>query len=65
MPSRTLILASVLLFVNGCDYSQKKPETAFGGVDPSAGGAVAFGGLVSTHPPVIGRSSRTLHAGGR
>ena len=28
MPSRVLILAAVLLFVNGCDYSQKKPETA-------------------------------------
>jgi hypothetical protein len=28
MSSRVLILASVLLFVNGCDYSQKQPETA-------------------------------------
>jgi hypothetical protein len=28
MPSRVPILAAVLLFVNGCDYSQKKPETA-------------------------------------
>jgi hypothetical protein len=31
MTSRALILASVLLFVNGCDYSQKKPQ-----VDPGA-----------------------------
>jgi hypothetical protein len=34
MTSRALILATVLLFVNGCDYSQKKPET---GAAPSAG----------------------------
>jgi hypothetical protein len=27
-----LIVASVLLFVNGCDFSQKKPETALDAV---------------------------------
>ncbi len=34
MTSRALMLASVLLFVNGCDYSQKKPQTRFGSNDP-------------------------------
>jgi hypothetical protein len=34
MTSRALMLASVLLFVNGCDYSQKKPQTRFGSHDP-------------------------------
>jgi hypothetical protein len=28
MTSRPLILATVLVFVNGCDYSQKTPQTA-------------------------------------
>ena len=32
MTSRLLMLATVLLFVNGCDYSQKKPRTAPGAV---------------------------------
>lgn len=32
MISRALIVASVLLFVNGCDFSQKKPETALDAV---------------------------------
>lgn len=30
MSSRVLMLASVLLFFNGCDYSQKKPQTRSG-----------------------------------
>jgi hypothetical protein len=28
MSSRALMLATLILFVNGCDYAQKKPETA-------------------------------------
>jgi hypothetical protein len=36
MSSRALILASLLLFVNGCDYSQKKPQVVPGAVDLAA-----------------------------
>ena len=36
MSSRALILASVLLFVNGCDYSQKKPQVSLEPVGTAA-----------------------------
>jgi hypothetical protein len=42
MTSRALILASVLLFVNGCDYSQKKPQVELGAIGTAA--EVAVGG---------------------
>jgi hypothetical protein len=47
MSSRPLILASVLLFVNGCDYSQKKPQVVFGAL-----GAATERVVCSLRPPV-------------
>ena len=46
MSSRALILASVLLFVNGCDYSQKKPQVS---LEP-LGTAVERGDVLAAAP---------------
>ena len=58
MSSRALILASVLLFVNGCDYSQKKPQVS---LEPLGTAAQRGGGLAAApfeNRPVL-RSSQS------
>jgi hypothetical protein len=53
MTSRALILASVLLFVNGCDYSQKKPQVEPGAIVTAAAAVVGSPQPAFSNEPVF------------